>query len=82
MKKLPDEETSYTGNKTVLKGTFGNLKINVEKTPFEVDRKKVDQVTAHTRAKLLGKLKDARQCKKDSRTTWSDFKEVQNSTEL
>ena len=54
----------------------------MEKTPFEVDRKKVDQVTAHTRGKLLGKLKDARQCKKDSKTTWSDFKEVQNSTEL
>ena len=31
---------------------------------------------AQTRTKLLEKLKDGRQWKKDSRTTWSDFKEV------
>ena len=59
------------------KGTFDNLKkIKVEKIPFVLDGKKVYQVTAKTRIKLLEKLKDGRQWKKDSRTTWSDFKEV------
>ena len=60
-----------------MKGTFDNLKkIKVEKIPFDIDGKKVYQVTAQTRTKLLEKLKDGRQWKKDSRTTWSDFKEV------
>ena len=43
---------------------------------FERYGKKVYKVTAKTRTKLLEKLKDGRQWKKDSRTTWSDFKEV------
>ena len=75
--EAPDKEISYIGNKKVLKRTFDNLKkIKVEKIPFDIDGKKVYQVTAHTRAKLLEKLKDGRQWKKDSRATWSDFKEV------
>ena len=75
--EAPDDEISYIGNKKVLKGTFDNLKkIKVEKIPFDIDGKKVYHVTAQTRTKLLEKLKDGRQWKKDSRTTWSDFKEV------
>ena len=76
--EAPDDEISYIGNKKVLKGTFDNLKkIKVKKIPFDIDGKKVYQVTAQTRTKLLEKLKDGRQWKKDNRTTWSDFKEVQ-----
>ena len=76
--EAPDEKLSHIGNKKVLKGTFDNLKkIKVEKIPFDIDGKKVYQVTAHTRAKPLEKLKDGRQWKKDSKTTWSEFKEVQ-----
>ena len=75
--EVPDDEISYIDNKKVLKGTFDNLKkIKVEKIPFDIDGKKVYQVTAQKRTKLLKKLKDGRQWKKDSRTTSSDFKEV------
>ena len=67
----------HIGNKKVLEGTFDNLKkIKVNKIPFDIDRKKVSQVTAHTIAKLLEKLEDGRQWKKGSRTTWSDFKDI------
>ena len=53
-----------------LKGTFDNLKkIKVEKIPFVLDGKKVYQATAKAKIKLLEKLKDGRQWKKDSRTT-------------
>ena len=75
--EAPDDEISYIGNKKVLKGTFDNLKkMKVEKIPLDINGKNVYQVTAQTRTKLLEKLKDGRQWKKDSRTTWSDFKEV------
>ena len=61
-----------------MKGTFDNLKkIKVEKMPFDVNQRKAYQVMTHARAKLLQKLKDSRYCKKNNRTTWSDFKEVQ-----
>ena len=42
MKRCPDDEISYIGNKKVLKGTFDNLKkIRVEKIPFDIDGKKM-----------------------------------------
>ena len=42
MKRRPDDEISYIGNKKVLKGTFDNLKkIRVEKIPFDIDGKKM-----------------------------------------
>ena len=73
-----DVEISYKGNKKVLKGTFDNLKkIKLEKIPLNIDREKVYQVTSNTRVKLFEKLKDGRLWKKDSRTTWIDFRKVQ-----
>ena len=74
--EAPDEEISYRQQKGFGR-YFDNLKkIKVNKTPFDIDRKKVSQVTAHTIAKLLEKLEDGRQWKKDIRTTWSDFKDI------
>ena len=72
-----DDESEFENNnhgKKVLKGILeSQTKVKIPSLPHDIDGMKHYEIKAQSRTQPLQKLKD---CKKDSRTTWSGYTTV------
>ena len=80
LSETSDDESEIENNnhgKKVLKGILeSQTKVKIPSLPHDIDGIKHYEIKAQSRTQLLLKLKDGRNWKKDSRTTWSGYTTV------